>query len=208
MNQKSIIQEVRSIMPTSTLHLLERPLTEREARTVAERQAAKLLELLEISKPSVAIELVIDLPEIEVEVVAGLPWSGHTTWQRGLWHVQINENDSLWRSRATLAHEFKHILDDPFREQLYPGWSRDDSTQPPAMAERVSDYFAGCVLVPTPWLHRAWQLGIRSPAKLATLFDVSTRLIEVRIRQVGLSKAAKPPKLLGYMRQAAPPIAA
>jgi Zn-dependent peptidase ImmA (M78 family) len=208
MNQKSIIEEVRGIMPTSTLHLLERPLTEREARTVAERQATKLLDLLKISKPSVEIELVIDLPEIEVEVVSDLPWSGHTTWQRGLWHVQINENDSLWRSRATLAHEFKHILDDPFREQLYPGWSRDGTTQPPVIAERISDYFAGCVLVPTAWLHRAWQLGIRSPAKLATLFDVSTRLIEVRVRQAGPAKAKQSTELLGYMRQVAQPVTA
>ncbi|MEU9685343.1 ImmA/IrrE family metallo-endopeptidase [Amycolatopsis japonica] len=208
MNQKSIIDEVRAVMPVPTLLLLGRPLSEREARTVAERQAAKLLDLLNIGKPSVEIELLMELPQIEVDIVPGLPWSGRTIWEDGRWHVQINENDSLWRSRATLAHEFKHILDDPYREQLYPGWLRDGRGQPPALPERISEYFAGCVLVPRHWLRRAWEHGIRDSAKLATLFDVSQRMIEVRVQQTGLRGTEKPHGLIGYLRSGAQPAAA
>lgn len=116
----TIIDSVRSLMPTRTLSILERSLTEAEARIVAERQVAKLLELLGITKPSVDIELIAELPDIEIEVIANLPLSGSSDWIRNHWHIHINADDSLWRCRSTLAHELKHILDDPFREELYP----------------------------------------------------------------------------------------
>lgn len=181
----SITDAVRGIMPAATLHLLGRPLTEAEARMVADRQASKLLELLGITKPSVEIELLAELPDLEVEVTPDLPHSGAADWVDDHWHVQINADDSLWRCRATLAHEFKHILDDPFREELYPDWARGST--PPEVAERIADYFAGCVLVPQAWLYDAWDRGVRDPSELASLFDVSQRLITVRMEQTKVS---------------------
>jgi Zn-dependent peptidase ImmA (M78 family) len=103
------------------------------------------------------------------------------TGQATHWHIQVNADDSLWRCRATLAHEYKHILDDPFREQLYPEWPREAT--PPDLAERVCDYFAGCLLVPRAWLYAAWDEGVQDPTALASRFDVSERLIEVRMDQ-------------------------
>ena len=183
----TIIDSVRSLMPTRTLSILGRSLTEAEARIVAERQVAKLLELLSITKPSVDIELIAELPDIEVEVVANLPLSGSSDWIRNHWHIHINADDSLWRCRSTLAHELKHILDDPFREELYPDWPRESTLPPPDRAEKICDYFAGCVLAPTAWLKDAWQQGTRDSAKLASLFDVSEALIRVRLYQTGLA---------------------
>ena len=182
----SIIDTVRLLMPTRTLYLLARPLNDAEARIVAERQAIKLLELLGITKPSVEIELVAELPGIEVEVLPDLPLSGSSDWVGDHWHIQINHDDSLWRCRSTLAHELKHILDDPFRELLYPDWPRESQRPAPDRAEEISEYFAGCVLAPTSWLAAAWKRGVRNPAELATLFDVSEALMRVRLRQTGL----------------------
>ena len=159
-----------------------------EARVVAERQATRLLKLLGIKEPDVEVELVLQLPELAVVVKPDLPLSAHTEWEekRQQWVITMNQDDSLWRSRATLAHEIKHILDDPFRELLYPDWPRQTPLAPPTLAERISDYFAGCVLVPRAWLLRAWQDGVRDVMELASLFNVSEALVAVRLKQVGL----------------------
>ncbi|OHV61389.1 ImmA/IrrE family metallo-endopeptidase [Pseudofrankia sp. BMG5.36] len=188
-SRKDILEQVRRLMPARTLDLLARPLSRVEARVVAERQAYALLRGLGITKPSVDIELVAELPEIEVVVVPGLASSGYSQWnpRKRQWLVQINADDSLWRCRSSLAHEMKHILDDPFREALYPGWRRDDAAGS-AEAEALCDYFAGCVLVPRPWLEQAWRAGMRARTALASVFDVSEALIGVRLRQVGLER--------------------
>jgi len=186
-SRKDILEAVRRLMPARTLDLLARPLSRTEARVVAERQAYALLRALGITKPSVDIELVAELPEVEVVVVPDLPSSGTSQWnpKQRQWLVRINADDSLWRCRSSLAHEMKHILDDPFREVLYPTWRRNDDHSP-VEAEELCDYFAGCVLVPKPWLRQAWRRGITSHTALASLFDVSEALIGVRLRQVGL----------------------
>lgn len=194
----TIIDSVRSLMPIRTLYILARPLTEAEARIVAERQVTKLLELLSITKPSVEIELIAELPDIEVDVVSDLPLSGSSDWIRDRWQIHINAADSLWRCRSTLAHELKHILDDPFREELYPDWPRESTLPPPEQAEQICEYFAGCVLAPTGWLRNAWQQGMRDTAELASLFDVSEALIRVRLYQTGLTTQ----RLRGYPRRA------
>ena len=194
----TIIDSVRSLMPIRTLYILARPLTEAEAHVVAERQVVNLLELLGITKPSVEIELIAELPNISVEVLPNLPLSGLSEWVRNHWHIRINADDSLWRCRSTLAHELKHILDDPFREELYPNWPRESTLPPPERAEEICDYFAGCVLAPTAWLRSAWQQGTRNAAKLASLFDVSEALMRVRLYQTGLATR----RLRGYPRRA------
>src|SRR2546421_1324900 len=181
---ESIIDQVRALMPVSTMHLMRRPLTDKEARVVAERQATLLLRLLEITKPSVDVELVTELPDIESVVASDMPESGTADWKDNHWLVRINASDSLWRCRATLAHELKHILDDPYTEILYPGI--DPRLYHPPQAEPICDYFAGCLLVPRPWLTRAWANGIHDVRELAGLFDVSSKLISVRLKQVGL----------------------
>ncbi len=190
-----IIDRVRTLMPVRTLTMLSRPLTRAEAETVAERQANYLLRLLGVTKPEVEIELVAELPDINVEVVEDLPQSGTSDWiadaDGGHWQVAINASDSLWRCRASLAHELKHILDDPFREILYPDWYRDELVGP-RQAEQICDYFAGCVLVPKAWLRQAWNAGFRSPSALAGLFDVSESMIQTRLEQTGLQTRTRP----------------
>lgn len=195
-SSSTVIESVRSLMPISTLYLLGRPLTDAEAHLITERQAVELLRLLRITKPSVEIELIAELPEIEISVIPDFPLSGSSEWTGDAWHVKINASDSLWRCRSTLAHELKHILDDPFREELYPGWPHGSTDTPPEQAEAICEYFAGCVLVPQPWLNSVWDKGIRDPADLASLFDVSQRLIEVRMDQTNVTSRPRTTKRL------------
>ena len=55
-------------------------------------------------------------------------------------------------------------------------------------AEAAADYFAGCVLMPTPSSLDLWARGVRSAAALARRLDVSERAIEVRLGQLGLQR--------------------
>ena len=83
----------------------------------------------------------------------------------------------------TLAHEFKHILDYRHIDVAYPsiyGMSRHDRI------EALCDYFAGCLLVPRPWLKAAWSRGVQKPSALAGLFEVTPAAIETRLLQTGL----------------------
>jgi Zn-dependent peptidase ImmA (M78 family) len=190
MNQdpKTIIREVRSLVPA-------RALQEHEARGIAERQATRLLGLLDQHEPPVAVGLIAELPRIEVRVVpnrdlAGL--SGMSQWmrERGRWLIAVNRDDSQTRRRFTLAHEFKHILDNPFIAVLYPkaqysGQSKKDA------AELMCDYFAACLLMPRPWVKRLWTSGTQDTEALTAAFNVSPAAMDRRLQDLGLVESGK-----------------
>ena len=113
------------------------------------------------------------------------PWpvSGCTDWAKGTWVVVINGSEPETRQRFTIAHEFKHILDYPFIDVLYPA-SR--GMTPHQRAETTCDYFAGCLLVPRPWLKHAWASGLQDTRRLAEHFGVSQPAILTRLLQTGL----------------------
>ena len=79
--------------------------------------------------------------------------------------------------------EFKHVLDHPNVGLFYgPAGGRTRQEH----VERLCDYFAGCLLVPRPWLKRALTSGIQDLSELADLFQVSQPAMQVRLLQVGL----------------------
>src|SRR5689334_7936206 len=107
---RTVLQSLRALVPA-------RGLQHHEAQGVAERQAMRLLAILEQREQPVAVGLIAGLPRIEVRVVpnrdlAGL--SGMTQWLKSRWLITVNRDDSQTRRRFTLAHEFKHILDNPY----------------------------------------------------------------------------------------------
>lgn len=173
----SVLASLRLLVPT-------REASFTEALRVAEQQAQRLLRRLNIQDGPVSDELLLDLPRIAIEYVANLPTSGCSFWdsQRKSWIIQVNAGEPPTRQRFTLFHEYKHIVDHGRAAQLY-GTTEDAARH----AEQAADYFAGCVLMPRPFVKRAWGNGLQTAAALATHFDVSAVAAEVRISQIGLA---------------------
>jgi Zn-dependent peptidase ImmA (M78 family) len=164
-----------------------------EALRVAELQANKLLNLSRLSEPPVTSDVITTLPKVSLEYIRSVA-SGASFWnkRRRAWVIQLSRSDSSCRSRFTLAHEFKHIIDHGRRHLLYRGTRR---TTPETQAERVADYFAGCLLVPRRLLTRAWRNGVHKTSDLARLFQVSEQAISVRLRQTRLVQRTPCPPL-------------
>ena len=98
----------------------------------------------------------------------------------------INAGEPITRQRFSLAHEFKHILDNPFIDVLY---GTADTPARAKLIEQLCDYFAGCLLVPEPWLRDAWTSGTHELPVLAGLFNVSQAAIATRLGQTGITRA-------------------
>jgi predicted transcriptional regulator len=202
-NPAIIVRELRVLMPV-------RRLEAHEARSVAERQATKLLVLLGMSEAPVDLAILTELPRIEVRVdsrLAQLGISGLSESSRGQWRITINRTDAITRRRFTLAHEFKHVLDHPFVRTLYPLSAEREN---PA-AEKLCDYFAACLLMPRPWVKRLYTTGLQDIDELAARFRVSPAAMSLRLQQLGMVEpqrrcpiAPASYDVSRYFRQAAP----
>jgi len=170
------IARLRDIVP-------QRPLTHIEALLIAEQQATRFLKLAAITQPPVPEQIITSLPRLQVaHLPLGVP--GASQWSRGHWTVLINKLNTSGRQRFSLAHEFKHILDNPFVHFLYP---QKDGVDRREWIEAVCDRFAVDLLMPRTWIKRAWaQQGIQRPTELARLFDVSLQAMRFRLEQMDL----------------------
>lgn len=175
------IRQLRALTPNY-------PLADYQARSIAERQATKLLELFDIRAAPVDVSLIAELPRLEVVVrstaeLGGL--SGFSEWHKGRWQIGVNRDDSITRRRFTLAHEFKHVLDHPFIRVLYADrYGRTNE----ARVEALCDYFAACLLMPRPWVKRAWTTLTQDQTTLAAHFRVSPAAMGRRLNDLGLSE--------------------
>jgi len=163
-----------------------RALTLREAAQVAEWQATALLELAGLTGPPTPASLISELPRVLVHTDVDLPVSGCASWHNGRWLIVLNGAEPLVRQRFSLAHEFKHAIDHRFRDELYidrPGLSAG------AQAEQAADYFAARLLMPRPWLYRAWAAGHQRVSDLSRLFGVSPPAMARRLDHLGLGTA-------------------
>jgi hypothetical protein len=160
-----------------------RPLTREEALRIAERQAHRLHALLGLSDPPFPEGAIATLPRLQIERMSPIPVSGSTHWATGRWLVVLNAAEPAVRQRFSLAHEFKHILDHRFVDVLYQGVRAADRA---AWIEQVCDYFAGCLLMPRPWVKRVYCAGIQRLPQLAARFHVSQQAMQVRLNQIGL----------------------
>jgi predicted transcriptional regulator len=176
-----IIATLRDFVPI-------RPLLRSEAMRIAELQAQRLLQLSGITNPPVPDRVIAELPRVQVERVSPFPVSGATHWASQRWLIVLNGSEPWQRQRFSLAHEFKHILDHRFVDVLYrnvPDEMRE------ASIEQVCDYFAACVLMPRPWVKRAWGEHVQTLPALANRFGVSQAAMQVRLSQIGLASAAR-----------------
>lgn len=177
----NVIRALRGLVPI-------RPLTWIEATQIAERQASRLLELTNVSVPPVDEAIITKQPRFQVERMVPSPVAGATQWSRGRWLMLVNGSDPEGRQRFTIAHEYKHVLDNPFIKVLYPPIGDMTSHE---RAETICDYFAGCVLMPRAWLKKAWREGPQDIPSLARQFQVSRQAMQVRLQQIGLIERGK-----------------
>jgi Zn-dependent peptidase ImmA (M78 family) len=185
MNQdpRTILQSLRALVPA-------RPLQHHEAQGIAERQATRLVAILDQHEPPVDVGLIAELPRIEVRVVPNLDiagLSGMSQWlkKESRWLIAVNRDDSQTRRRFTLGHEFKHVLDNPYINVLYPE-SEYGKQSAEERAERMCDYFSACVLMPRAWVKRAWANGNQDAEALAAMFNVSPAAMDRRLQDIGL----------------------
>ena len=176
-----ILRAVRLLMPHHAV-------TGHEARSLAERQAQLLRRLLDLDDAICDPGTIASLPRQEVKPRAGLPISGFSEWSRSRWLIAINADDHPTRQRFTLAHEIKHVLDNPYIETLYPGPNGTPSHQ---RAEDICDYFAACLLMPRLELKRLYYAGNQRVDDLAGHFSVSKAAMGVRLFQIGLTNDRK-----------------
>ncbi len=173
---RRVIASLRDFVPI-------RPLTRVEALRIAELQAVRFHELLELKDGVAPDAAFAGLPRLQIEKISPLPVSGAAQWSNGRWLILLNASEPVARQRFSLAHEFKHILDHRFIDVIYQQVPDVDRAQ---FIEQVCDYFAGSVLVPRRWLKRTWGDGVQHPRELARRFGVSQAAITVRLDQTGI----------------------
>jgi Zn-dependent peptidase ImmA (M78 family) len=162
-----------------------RPLGYAESLRLAELQAARLLAASGIEQAPVPESIISDLPRLRVIYDRGFSSSGSTawSWSKGVWQLAINAFEPRYRQRFSIAHEFKHILDDPYKGLLYPPLPTISSHD---RQERICDYFAACLLMPAPLVRAAYRYGLRTVPALATHFVVSQEAMKRRLEALGL----------------------
>lgn len=173
-----VLTQLRDLVPL-------RPLRRSEALRIAELQAQRFLALVGVTQPPVPERIIAEIPKIEITRLSPFPTSGASNWAGGRWLVAINGAEPATRQRFSVAHEFKHIVDHRFARLIYcrfPEAERHD------MVEQICDYFAGCLLMPRPWVKRTYCSGVQHLPELARLFGVSQAAMSVRLRQIGLTE--------------------
>lgn len=183
----AVITRLRDFVPI-------RPLRYSEALRIAELQAQRFLAFSGVTQPAVPERAITELPRVHVARLSPFPASGATHWSEGRWLIALNGAEPLTRQRFSLAHELKHIIDHRFVDIIYSGFPERER---PAMIEQICDFFAGCLLMPRPWVKDAYCGGMQFLPDLARKFGVSQAAISVRLSQIGLAKPTArcaPPK--------------
>lgn len=176
----SVLALLRRLVPP-------RQVTQQEALRLAELQAARFRMLTNTTDVRLPESVLAELPRISIQR-RDLPTSGLSYWDGDNWIIALNRREPSARQRFTLMHEYKHILDHGATDRLYS----DSRTRSAAEhAEQAADYFAGCVLMPKSLLKRAWGEGVQTLSALAQRFEVSTRAVEVRLAQVGITEPTR-----------------
>lgn len=184
-----LIANLRRQMPARKLQLFEHML-------IAERQAARLHELLGARGPAADLAWVTQLENVQLVLqprwkMAGI--SGLTTWDGERWVIGVNKSHPHGRRRFTLSHELKHLIDANRDKITYVGITDEQR-------ELIANYFAACYLMPLPWLRKAWMSGLRDPEALAGLFKVSREAMDKRLAYLGFTDATPDRPVATYFR--------
>jgi hypothetical protein len=161
-----------------------RAMTWSEAHSIAERQAALLLDLLSIAEPPVPQFVISSLPGIVVDWREDWPTSGMAVKARSHWRIVLKTSEPRQRQRFSLAHEFKHVLDDPVIDRTHAHLKPHRQQE---RAERLCNYFAACLLMPRPWIKHDYCGGMQNVRTLARRYYVSQEAMTTRLSELGLT---------------------
>jgi len=171
------ISILRTLLPA-------RAMTWSEAHSIAERQAALLLDLLNIAEPPVPQFVISSLPGIVVDWREDWPTSGMAVKARSHWRIVLKTSEPRQRQRFSLAHEFKHVLDDPVIDRTHAHLKPHRRQE---RAERLCNYFAACLLMPRPWIKHDYYGGLQNVRALARRYYVSQEAMTTRLSELGLT---------------------
>ena len=102
---------------------------------------------------------------------------------RSHWRIVLKKSEPRQRQRFSLAHEFKHVLDDPVIEKTH-AHLKPHRRGP--RAEQLCNYFAACLLMPRPWVKHDYCGGMQDVRKLARRYYVSEEAMTTRLHELGL----------------------
>lgn len=177
-DDRDVVSLLRRLAP-------RRSMTWSEAHSVAERQATLLLALLHIDEPPVPQFVISSLPGIVVDWREDWPTSGMSLKTPSHWQIVIRANEPSWRRRYTLAHEFKHLVDDNIIDRVHAHLDPDRRAE---RAERLCNYFAACLLMPRSWVKRDWcDERLQNVWALARRYYVSVEAMTTRLSELGLT---------------------
>jgi len=174
---QNTIDRLRELAPSA-------PATLEEDLDIAERQAALLLRLSDVTHPPILESMIADVLAVTVEETAPLPHSSETVrLADGSWLVRLDGADPLpWR-RWNFMCAVKSILDDPLAEAVRQQLGADEASR---RAVQVADAFAACVLLPRNWVEQVWNSGAQEVGVLASFFEVSLEVMRLRLVRLGL----------------------
>lgn len=172
-----VIAELRALVPS-------RAISWSEAHSLAERQAALLLDLLFIDEPPVPQFVISSLPGVVVDRLPDWPTSGMAVQGPHHWRIVLRADEPPQRQRFTLAHEFKHLLDDVVIDSMSAHLPVEQQME---RAERLCNYFAACLLMPRPWVKHDYYGGLQRTAALARRYYVSREAMTTRMSELGLT---------------------
>ena len=155
-----------------------------EVHSIAERQAALLLDMWRIDEPPVPQWIICNLPGVMVDWRKDWPVEGACFNTGTHWRIVVRSTDVAQRQRFSLAHELKHVIDDPFVERMS---SHLPVEQRQERAERLCNHFAACLLMPRPWVKHDWYGGMQNVRKLARRYYVSVEAMSTRLSELGLT---------------------
>ena len=198
-NERTIIEQVRDLMPRRALSLTE-------AYAVADLQVARLLALLEMTKPPVRFDQLQALPNLDIQLEADYKmdhFSGLSRFASGKWLIVVDKNDTHGRRRFTLAHEFKHVIDHSLEKIVYAQLGFGDAERQHQHVEAICQHFAASFLMPKQWVKHWWTKGFQDVYALAGLFQVSVSAMEVRLKRLGFIDPEPDRAVHTYFRRSA-----
>jgi Zn-dependent peptidase ImmA (M78 family) len=112
-------------------------------------------------------------------------WRSRALLKRDIGEIWVNANETPHGQRFSVGHEIGHFVLHPdqnvFSEHADPD-SSEYSDDPDKALETEADYFSSVLLVPPEWLRRDVSSGC-SPAELSALYDVSSDVIFIALKE-------------------------